>query len=96
MKKAAIALAIVVLALVGLVFLLPLALNSDTLRTALARQLSEASGAAIALNGPIHFSVVPDFGIVVEDLAYATADGAVSVTAARSVASVELLSLLSS
>lgn len=96
MKKAAIALAIVVLALVGLVFLLPLALNSDTLRTALARQLSEASGADIALNGPIHFSVVPDFGIVVEDLAYATADGTVSVTAARSVASVEPMSLLSS
>jgi len=96
MKKAIVAVAIIVLALVGLVFLLPLALNSDTLRTALARQLSEAAGAEIALNGPIHFSVVPDFGIVVEDLAYKTADGAVSVTAARSVASVEPMSLFSS
>src|SRR5690606_14957657 len=88
--------AIVVIALAGLVFVLPLALSSDTLRVALAHQLSEASGAEIALNGPIHFSVVPDFGVVVEDLAYTTADGGVAVTAARSVASVELMSLFSS
>ena len=96
MKKVFVAVAVVVLALLGLVFLLPLALSSDTLRTALAHQLSEASGAEITLNGPIHFSVIPDFGVVVEDLAYATADGAVSVTAARSVASVEAMSLFSS
>ncbi|HTN64245.1 MAG TPA: hypothetical protein VL147_22270, partial [Devosia sp.] len=73
MKKIIAGVAIAVIALVGLVFLLPLALSSDTLRAALAHQLSEASGAEIALNGPIHFSVVPDFGVVVEDLAYATA-----------------------
>lgn len=95
MKKALIAVAAIVLILVGSVFLLPLALSSDTLRTALARQLSGAAGAEIALNGPIHFSVIPDFGIVVEDLAYRTGDGAVSVAAARSVASVSPLPLLS-
>src|SRR5690606_23673402 len=60
------------------------------------RQLSEASGAEIAFNGPIRFSVVPDFGIVIEDMAYRTGDGAVAVTAARSVASVAPLSLFSS
>jgi len=96
MKKAALAVAIVVLALVGLVFLLPFAVNSGTLRTALAHQLSEAAAAEIALNGPIHFSVFPDFGVVVEDFAYRATDGAVSVSAARSVASVAPLSLLSS
>jgi len=96
MKKAALAVAIVGLALVGLVLLLPFAVNSGTLRAAIAHQLSEASAAQIALNGPIHFSVFPDFGIVVEDFAYRTGDGAVSVTAARSVASVAPLSLLSS
>lgn len=96
MKKAAVILAVLVLGLVGAVFLLPLALNSDTLRAGLARQLSDISGAEIALNGPIHFSVVPDFGLVIEDMAYATTDGAVSVTARRSVASVELMSLFSS
>jgi AsmA protein len=54
------------------------------------------SGAEIAFNGPIHFSIVPDFGIVIEDMSYATADGAASVTAARSVASVDLMSVFSS
>lgn len=96
MKKAALAVAIVFLALVGLVFLLPLAVNSSALKTALANQLSAASGADIALNGPIHFSVIPDFGIVVEDLAYKTADGSVALTAERSVASVAPFSLFSS
>ena len=95
MRKAVLAVGLIVIALAGLVFLLPMAINSDTLRTALARQLSEASGAQIALNGPIHFSVVPDFGIVAEDLSYTTADGALSATAERSVASAELLPLLS-
>jgi len=93
MKKVIVAAALVILVLAGLVFLLPLALSSDTLRAALARQLSEASGAEISLNGPIRFSVVPDFGVVAEDLAY-TSD-AVSVFADRSVASVELMSLFS-
>ncbi|GLQ53696.1 AsmA family protein [Devosia nitrariae] len=96
MKKVVVAAAFVILALAGSMFLLPLALSSDTLRAALARQLSDASGAEISLNGPIHFSVVPDFGIVVEDLTYASGEGAVSVSAARSVASVELMSLFSS
>ena len=96
MKKAAIIVTVLAVVAAGSVFLLPLALNSDGLRTALAGQLSEAAGAEIAFNGPIHFSVVPDFGIVIEDMAYKSGDGAVSVTAARSVASVAPLSLFSS
>ncbi|MCR6671495.1 AsmA family protein [Devosia ginsengisoli] len=95
MKKAALAVAIVALALIGLAFLLPFAVNSGGLRTALASQLSEVSGAEIALNGTIHFSVLPEFGIVAEDMVLKTGDGAVAVAAARSVASVELLPLLS-
>lgn len=95
MKKAAVIAAILVLGLVGAVFLLPLALSSDTLRASLARQLSDMSGAEIAFNGPIHFSIVPDFGVVIEDMTYETADGALAVAAQRSVASVEPMSLFS-
>lgn len=95
MKKAAIIVVLLVVLAVGSVFVLPLALSSDGMRAALARQLSEAAGAEIAFNGPIRFSVVPDFGIVIEDMVYTTGDGAVSMTAARSVASVAPLSLFS-
>ncbi|WMT86385.1 AsmA family protein [Pelagibacterium sp. 26DY04] len=82
-------------ALAGLVFVIPLALSSDALRTALARQLSDSSGAQVSLSGPIRFSVLPDFGVVAEDLSYVSGDGAISISAARSVASVELMSLFS-
>lgn len=95
MKKAVAAIAFLVLVLAGFVFVLPRALGSDTLRTVLARQLSEASGADISFNGPIRFSVVPDFGIVAENLGYVSGDGSVSITSERSVASVNLMSLLS-
>jgi len=95
MKKIAVIGGSLTLALAGLVFLLPLAINSTALRTALADQLSRASGATIAFNGPLHFSVVPDFGIVVEDFAYTAEDGSLAMTAARSVASVAPLSLFS-
>ncbi|WP_332717945.1 AsmA family protein [Pelagibacterium mangrovi] len=95
MKRVVIGAVFFVIALAGLVFLIPLALSSDALRTALARQLSDSSGAQVSLNGPIHFSVLPDFGAVVEDLAYVSGDGAISVSSARSVASVDLMSLFS-
>ncbi|MET3927399.1 AsmA family protein [Devosia sp. 2618] len=95
MKKIAVVVGSLTLALAALVFVLPLAINSTALRTALADQLSRASGATIALNGPLHFSVVPDFGIVVEDFAYTAEDGSLAMTAARSVASVAPLALFS-
>jgi AsmA protein len=95
MKKTALIVGLLFVTLVGLVLLLPLAINSSSLRTALADQLSRASGATIALNGPLKFSVVPEFGIVVEDFAFNTEDGSLAMTAARSVASVAPLSLLS-
>lgn len=95
MKKTALVVGLLSLTLAGLVFLLPLAINSSSLKTALADQLSRVSGAKIALNGPLHFSVVPDFGIVVEDFAYGAEDGSLVLTAARSVASVAPLSLFS-
>ncbi|MBJ7578540.1 AsmA family protein [Devosia sp. MC532] len=95
MKKTAIVVGLLFLTLLGLVFLLPFAVSSTALRTALADQLSRASGATIALNGPLQFSIVPEFGIVVEDFSFAAEDGSLSMTAARSVASVAPLSLLS-
>lgn len=95
MKKIIIGAVFFVIALAGSVFLIPLALNSEALRTALARQLSDSSGAQVFLNGPIHFSVFPEFGVVAENLAYVSGDSALSVSAARSVASVELMSLFS-
>lgn len=95
MKKVAVTIVLLGTAFAGLVLLLPLALGSDTLKSALSRQLSEASGAEISLRGPIQFSVVPDFGIVAEDLSYVSGDGLVSATSERLVASVNLMSLLS-
>src|SRR5690606_17189407 len=94
MKKILWAAGISVAVIAGAVFLLPMAVSSTGMRSALADQLSRISGAEITLNGPVQFSVVPDFGIVVEDIGYATPDGAFSVTSERSVASVALLPLL--
>jgi AsmA protein len=95
MKKIVLVVAACLAVLAGLVFVLPIAVNSAGLRTALSDQLSRVSGARIALNGPIHFSIFPDFGVVVEDFGYSTGDGTLEVTSERSVASVALLALLS-
>lgn len=94
MKKILWSVGIGAVVLAGVVFVLPMAASSTALRTALSDQLSRISGAQIALNGPIHLSLVPDFGIVVEDIGYSTVDGAFEVTSERSVASVALLPLL--
>lgn len=93
MKKILWAAGISVAVVAGAIFILPMAVSSNGMRTALADQLSRISGAEITLNGPVQFSVVPDFGIVVEDIGYATPDGAFAVTSERSVASVALLPL---
>ena len=95
MKKVIAVTALLVVVLAGVALLLPLALGSDTLRAALSRQLSEASDAEITLRGPIRFSIIPDFGIVAQDLGYVSGDGRMSATSERLVASVNLLSLLS-
>ncbi len=95
MKKVVAAITVLFLASAGIVLGLPLALGSDSLRTVLARQLSAASGVEISLAGPVRFSVIPDFGIVADDLAYASGDGSVAVAARRAVASVRLMSLFS-
>lgn len=95
MKKVIWATGFVVVGLVALALLLPLALSSDMLRSALARQLSQVADAEVSFDGPIHFSVFPDFGIVIEDLTYASRDGVLSLASQRSVASVNPLSLFS-
>ncbi len=95
MKKVLAAAVLLALVLIGAVFALPLVVSSDSLRSALAQQLSTASGSKISLAGPIRFSVVPDFGIVADDLAYVSGDGAMSISSERTVASVGWSSLVS-
>lgn len=95
MRKVFAAFILFALIFAGITFALPLLLNTDTLRAALSRQLSSASGAEISLNGPVRFSVVPDFGIIANDLAFAAPDGSASITAKRAVAAVSMMSLLS-
>ena len=79
MKKLLLALGVLVVLVVALVFALPLFFSSDSLRALLARELSDATGAEIAFEGPVSFSVFPNFGIVADDLAYTSGDGALSV-----------------
>lgn len=96
MRKVAIAAALLIVVLAGAVFLLPFAIGTSTLRTALERQLSAAAGAEISLAGPVRFSVFPDFGIVADNMGYVADDNSVSLSAGRIIASVQLTSLLSS
>ncbi len=95
MKKVLAAVAALALLFAGVIYLLPLAFGSDSLRSMIARQVSSASGADITLAGPVRFSVFPDFGIVASDVAYLSADKAVAANAGKVVASVRVMSLLS-
>lgn len=95
MKKVFAAVALLILVFAGAVFALPLVFSSDSLRSVLAQQLSAASDARISLAGPVRFSVLPDFGILADDLAYESGDGSLSISSERTVASVRWASLLS-
>ncbi|MEO4044846.1 AsmA family protein [Hoeflea sp. CAU 1731] len=95
MKKVLAAIAALALLFAAIIYLLPLAFGTDSLRTMLARQVSSASGADITLAGPVRFSVFPDFGIVASDVAYLSADKALAANAGKVVASVRVMSLLS-
>lgn len=79
----------------GVLVAIPAMLSSNALRSNFAAQLSSITGSQIVLNGPVRFSIVPDFGIVAEDVAIATPDRSVSVSVQRAVAAVRLGSLLS-
>ncbi len=62
-----------VLAVVS-VMILPSFVSSDWMRAELGRQLSNATGSAIALNGPVRLSVVPHLAVVAENVSL-DADG---------------------
>ncbi|OWZ95675.1 membrane assembly protein AsmA [Sinorhizobium sp. LM21] len=66
-------LALGVLAVVS-VMILPSFVSSDWMRAELGRQLSNATGSAIALNGPVRLSVVPHLAVVAENVSL-DADG---------------------
>ena len=93
MKKLVLIAAAVVAVVVGLVALIPVLLSSDSLRTRFAAQMSDMTGAEIALNGPVRFSLIPDFGIVAEDIGVTTSAAKISVK--RAVAGVRMGTILS-
>jgi AsmA protein len=95
MKKVAVAAALVVAVLAGVVFVLPMVVGSSTVREALERQLSAAAGADVTLDGSVRFSVFPDFGIVANEVGYVADDGSMSLTATRILASATFSSLFS-
>lgn len=95
MKKLFLIAGAAILLVAGVLVAIPAMLSSNTLRSNFAAQLSSITGSQIALNGPVRFSIVPDFGIVAEDVAISTPDRSVSVSVQRAVAAVRLGSLLS-
>ena len=80
---------------VGALFILPLLLTSDSMRQEFASRVSDISGMEIELNGPVNFSIVPDFGVVAEQVKLSAPDQSFSVSAARIVAGVSLSSIFS-
>ncbi len=95
MKKLFLIAGATILLVLGVLVAIPAMLSSNTLRSNFATQLSSVTGSQIALNGPVRFSIVPDFGIVAEDVAISTPDRSVAVSVQRAVAAVRLGSLLS-
>lgn len=95
MKRLFLTFAVVAVLVVGAIVAIPAMLSSESLRTNFATQLSSLSGAQIALNGPVAFSVFPDFGIVAEEVGITTPDRSVSVSVQRTVAAIRLSSVLS-
>lgn len=95
MKKVAVAAALLVAVLVGVVFILPMIVGSSTVRNALERQLSAAAGADVTLDGSVRFSVFPDFGIVANEVGYVADDASMSLTATKILASATFSSLFS-
>ncbi len=95
MKKVLVTLGLVLLAVIATLAAVPAMLNTETLQKAFARQISSASGATIALYGPVKFSIIPDFGIVAEDFSISTKDSKTAISVQRAVAGVRLRGLLS-
>ena len=77
-----------ILLVLGVLVAIPAMLSSDTLRSNFAAQLSSITGSQIVLNGPVRFSIIPDFGIIAEDVAISTADRSAAVSVQRAVAAV--------
>lgn len=86
---------VLALILVGAMFILPLLLTSDSMRQEFASRVSAISGMDIELNGPVNFSIIPDFGVVAEQVKLSAPDQSFSVSAAKIVAGVSISSIFS-
>lgn len=95
MKKLFVSLFVLALILVGALFVLPLLLTSDSMRQEFASRVSAISGMEIELNGPVNFSIIPDFGVVAEQVKLSAPDQSFSVSAEKIVAGVSLSSIFS-
>ncbi len=95
MKKLIVSIFVLFLLLVGSIYMLPMVLSSDTARVQFSKQISTLSGMQIALDGPVKFSVFPDFGLVANNVKLQTSNEGFSVSVDKIVSGVKLLPLLS-
>ncbi|MFK5979267.1 MAG: AsmA family protein [Rhizobiaceae bacterium] len=95
MKKIFVSLFVLALILAGALFILPLLLTSDAMRQEFSSRVSSISGMDIELNGPVNFSIIPDFGVVAEQVKLSAPDQSFSVSAAKIVAGVSFSSIFS-
>jgi len=79
----------------GLLFLLPGLISTDWARLELGRQLSNASGMAIRLEGPVRLSFIPRLAVVAKDISLASAEDDVSINVPRFSTAITLSSLWS-
>ncbi len=95
MKKLIFSIIVLFLLLVGSIFVLPVVLSSDTARVQFSKQISTLSGLQIVLDGPVKFSVFPDFGLVANNVKLQSSNGDFSVAIDKIVSGVKLAPLLS-
>ncbi len=95
MKKLIFSVLVLLILLIGSVFLLPLILSSDAAREQFSKRISTISGMEIVLDGPVSFSVFPDFGLVAKNVKLASPSGDFSASVLKIVSSVNLSSILS-
>lgn len=87
-------LALGVIAVISLA-VLPSFVSSEWMRAELGRQLSGATGSAIALNGPVRLSVFPHLAVVAEDVSLDAEDKGMTAEIGEVAGSVALSSLWS-
>jgi len=85
----------ILLLITGAVFALPYLISTDTMRQEFASKISSASGMDIALDGPVSFSVFPEFGLVAQDVKLVSPEGDFLASVTEFVSGVKLSSVLS-